>query len=110
MYFSMKNILAVLFLFVLFTLASCTSYRENLVSDISEKDHDSFYNTNENPEKIQLPPCHLEAEINCDRSKVFSKFKIVSNQCEGSDPVNFTSPPRKLEDIDFILPMGLMKG
>ncbi len=38
------------------------------------------------------------------------RYSMYNYGCEGSGPVNFTYPPRKVEDIGFIEPMGEMLG
>ncbi|MBI2572526.1 hypothetical protein HYV86_01590 [Candidatus Woesearchaeota archaeon] len=39
-----------------------------------------------------------------------AQYNTESKGCDGTGPVQFTFPPRRLEDIEFFTPMGIMIG
>ena len=57
------------------------------------------------PAPLQYPPEHRMAVPSNVLSQSFSR-----GICEGKGSVTFTSPPMNMEDIAYILPMGLMSG
>lgn len=128
----MKKILAIgVLLFFLVGCINVLSKDTNVFSkDLSKnasKDNDLF-SKNENDRAINssISTSEIKKDVNeinksLEKSYTFSKHLssyqeknegnlLEGTNCKGSGTTNFTFAPRRLEDIGFIEPMGLMLG
>jgi len=116
----MKIKLLVMFFLISVIILSCTKQEEEKKVNEDYKNQDQLFekqqeervNTQTNENK--LAPCPSETATNCDKSDLLNKGKSSRKYhprgCVGEGAVNFTSPPRRIEDIEIIQPMGLMIG
>ena len=76
-------------------------------SDQTTDQNPDLLNQTQNQEPLPEPPANNQTQ----KKEIFMPGSAYDpGACSGSGPVNFTSPPRRLEDIEIIEPVGLMIG
>ncbi len=96
----MKNFIFLAFVSAVIVISGCTSLQED--NQPLEKTGDAESNAHEG-----LPEDNFQD--GGDYKEDIYRMR-QSDGCQGKGYVNFTSPPRKLEDIEIIQPIGLMIG